>query len=302
MIEIQSFQTTHLPQLRELLNLHVEALVPGWTLTDDYIHARLQSDPGQYVIGPWVAERQTLCAIQRDRVVGAAHLLRYGSKETVGESYRGAVDVAWFVFYLGEDDTAQTLLDTCHHQMDTWSATRRFAWDSGLSVPVCGGIPDVWPHIRDVLYRDGYRPSTEHREAVFGGTLHQIPLPSAPPADGMTIRRTVRNDRGVGYSAFIDDQEVGYCQFTADLTDGGRRPALRGWAELSELHVNEEWRRRGVATWLICHMVQWLRLAGCDRIIFSVTADDEAAAAGPFYRSIGWDAITRFENGWQRLD
>jgi GNAT superfamily N-acetyltransferase len=254
------------------------------------------------VIGPWVAERQTLCAIQRDRVVGAAHLLRYGTEEPVGESYHGAVDLAWFIFYPGETDAAQALLDACHHQMDEWSATRRFAWDSGLSVPVCGGIADVWPHLREVLVSAGYRPSTDHREAAFGGTLHQTPAPGISPVEGMTIRRIVRGDSGVGYSAFIDGQEVGYCQFTADLTEGGTRPALRGWAELTELQVSEAWRRRGIATWLMSHMVDWLRLAGCDRIVFSVTAEDEAAAAGPFYRSLVWDAITRFEHGWERPD
>ena len=71
-ITIQPFQPEHLPQLRDLINLHVEAIVPGWALADDYIHARLQSNPGQYVIDPWVAERQTVCAISRDRVVAAA--------------------------------------------------------------------------------------------------------------------------------------------------------------------------------------------------------------------------------------
>ncbi len=39
--------------------------------------------------------------------------------------------------------------------------------------------------------------------------------------------------------------------------------------------------------------VAWLRLAGCDRIVFNVAAPDEAAGAGRFYRRFGWDVFVR---------
>jgi hypothetical protein len=44
--------------------------------------------------------------------------------------------------------------------------------------------------------------------------------------------------------------------------------------------------------------VEWLRLAGCDRIAFSVDAGDEGRGAGRFYERFGWKAISRMEVGW----
>lgn len=75
-------------------------------------------------------------------------------------------------------------------------------------------------------------------------------------------------------------------------------PALRGWAELSAMFVQEMWRGRGIGTWLVQHAVAWLRVAGCDRIVLSCAAEDEAAGAGRFYRRFGWEVFTRLQDGW----
>ena len=66
------------------------------------------------------------------------------------------------------------------------------------------------------------------------------------------------------------------------------------------MHVRETDRRRGIGTWLVRHAVAWLRLAGCERVLVSVTHDDEHAGAGDFYRQFGWDVLTREVNGWRR--
>jgi GNAT superfamily N-acetyltransferase len=85
---------------------------------------------------------------------------------------------------------------------------------------------------------------------------------------------------------------------SAVLTEGGAVPALRGWAELSAMFVQEMWRGRGIGTWLVQHAVAWLRVAGCDRIVLSCAAEDEAAGAGRFYRRFGWEVFTRLQDGW----
>jgi GNAT superfamily N-acetyltransferase len=93
---------------------------------------------------------------------------------------------------------------------------------------------------------------------------------------------------------------VGHCECSADLTGGGALPALTGWGELGELHVVEGWRNRGVGAWLVQHAAAWLRLAGCERVVLAVTAEDEAAGAGRFYQRQGWKALARVRMGWQR--
>jgi GNAT superfamily N-acetyltransferase len=73
-----------------------------------------------------------------------------------------------------------------------------------------------------------------------------------------------------------------------------------GWAEGWDLLVHEDFRRRGLGTWLVRHAVTWLRLAGCERLLVSVTEQDELAGAAEFYRRLGWDVLTRGVNGWRR--
>jgi len=108
----------------------------------------------------------------------------------------------------------------------------------------------------------------------------------------MTIRRTVGRF-GARFSALLGERELGGCECAVDLDRGGTLPALRGWAELSEVHVAEGWRNRGVGSWLVGTAADWLGLCGRDRVVLVVDEDDERAGAGPFYRRFGWGVLAR---------
>jgi hypothetical protein len=85
---IEPFRKPHLPQLQALVNSHAGAVVPGWAVPAAYIAELLVRDPGEYVTDSWVVERVTLCAVERDRVVAAAHLLRYDDGPQVRDAMR----------------------------------------------------------------------------------------------------------------------------------------------------------------------------------------------------------------------
>lgn len=295
---ITPYHPDHLPELRSLVNHHLNAVMPGWSLPTVYIEQHLTRNPRQPIIDPWVTERQTLVVVEKQRVVAATHLLRYGMDEAVGEHYWGAGDVAWLLAWNEHRAEATALLHAVQQQMERWNAARIFAWDSHLPTPIVTGIPDVWPHLHQVFRQAGFEPMPERSEALYGGWLRQIPLPVAPPVDGMAIQRTARRMWGVGFTVWLGDQEIGHCECVADLTEGGAVPSFRGWAELGELFIQEGWRGRGVGRWLVQHVVEWLRLAGCDRIVLSCAQDDEAAGAGRFYRRLGWDVFSRLQDGW----
>lgn len=74
---IEPLRDTHLFQVQLLINRHLSAIVPGWALPEAFIAGNLQRNPSENIIDPWVRERVTLCALQRQCVVAAAHLLRY---------------------------------------------------------------------------------------------------------------------------------------------------------------------------------------------------------------------------------
>jgi GNAT superfamily N-acetyltransferase len=298
-MQIQPFdENEHLFAVQNIINRHVEAVVPGWTISPHVILQSMQRNHHQPIIDPWVIERKTLCAVHNGRLLAAAHLLRYGDGESVGEWYKNGGDVAWFVAWPDEPEAGAALLATAREQMITWGVKSVAAWDSSLPGAHVSGLPECWSHIRALLVDTGFERIHPRHEAIFGGWLTTIAPPDASPIPGVELRRRMQTPYGVSFTAFLDDKAIGWCQVIADLTHGGEIPTLRGWAELSEMYVQEAWRNRDIGSWLVKHAVEWLRLAGCDRIALSVDSEDEARGAGRFYERFGWKPLSRLEIGW----
>ena len=98
-IEVRPFRRDDREQLTGLVNAHVAAVVPGMSVSVNRVMSQLEREPGEFIVDPWVRERATLVAGQRRRIVAAAHLLRYAADESVGESYRDAGEIRWFLFW-----------------------------------------------------------------------------------------------------------------------------------------------------------------------------------------------------------
>jgi hypothetical protein len=96
-LEVRPFRRADRDQLTDLVNMHVAAVVPGVSVSVNTVLSDLERQPGEFITDPWVAERTTLVAEQREYVVAAAHLLRYRADAEVGESYRDAAEINWFV-------------------------------------------------------------------------------------------------------------------------------------------------------------------------------------------------------------
>jgi GNAT superfamily N-acetyltransferase len=294
---VEWFRPEHLPQVRALVNCHLNAAVPGWSLPEAFIASRLEREPEEDVVDPWVVQRTTLCAVQRDRVVAAAHLLRYGDDERTSEAYRAVGEIAWLLAWPGAEQAGVELLAAAREQLVAWKIREQWAAGGGLPVPVLSGVPDAWPHVAAILAGAGFRPTPERAEAIYGGELTGVPAPSAPPMAGLRLRRAVE-DTTVRFAAALGDREVGVCECDLDLTLGGARPALSGWAELANLQVEPDRRGQGIGTWLVGRAVAWLRLGRCERIVLSTAIDEETAGSGRFYRRLGWTLLTRLERAW----
>jgi len=290
------YLSERLPGLQMLINAHLEMAIPGWALPAEYIAERLMRHPEQHILDPWVVERQTLLSVEADRILAAVHLLRYGDGDEVALDYRNAGDIAWLLFAPGAEDAGRELLAAARQQMRQWGVRVTYAWDTGLPVPLCSGIPDVWPHIRD-LFADAGFTADGGVEYIFGGELDAIPAPAVAPADGLCVQSAVS---GVETTFILrhNDEYIGRCECVADLTQDGCLPAFAGWGKLEALEVAAPWRTLGLGRWLVQHAVAWLREMDCARIAFSVTPDDDARGAGRFYRRFGWDRWLTFEKGW----
>jgi GNAT superfamily N-acetyltransferase len=149
-----------------------------------------------------------------------------------------------------------------------------------------------------MLREAGFERLNGREEAIYAGPLTFLEAVMEPPIPGMTLQRKVGGE-ATRFTAIVEGMEIGHGDCVEELTLGGTLPALRGWAELTELWIEPAWRDRGVGSWIVSHIVDWLLFARCDRIVLFVDADDEAAGAGRFYNRWGWTPFARRTIGWK---
>ena len=95
MIETRLLSRSDRDQVARLVNAHIAAVLPGVAVPTAALLGQLEREPGEYIVDPWVVERQALVAVQRERVVAAASLKRYGNDAArITESYCDAVAAA----------------------------------------------------------------------------------------------------------------------------------------------------------------------------------------------------------------
>src|ERR1035438_6047534 len=98
-IQVRPFRRSDLDQLTQLMNAHIQAVVPGLGVSVSTALASLERQPGEFIEDPWVSERVTLVAEQQHRVAAAAHLLRYFADDRAGQAARDAGAIGWFLFW-----------------------------------------------------------------------------------------------------------------------------------------------------------------------------------------------------------
>jgi len=313
-IEVRRFHRRDRDQLTGLVNAHAAAVVPGMGVSVATVLGQLEREPGEFIVDPWVSERVTLVAEQRDRIAAAALLLRYASDDRVSPSYRGIGDIRWLLFWpeapasgnpywTNATEAAEKLIAACIGQLDEWGVASQ---EAGGELPVPGvyGVPEQWPHIRALYERAGFR-HTGHTEVVYLIRVEDLPHPAAPPLAGLALRRSV-GINGTRLSAVLGGEVIGYIELEI-LEEGERLPRHGRWADLGNLHVAQQHRRRGVATWLLDQAGDWLRLAQVERLLTYawLEGQDETGQSYDDYRAFltasGFLELTRTQRVWTRM-
>ena len=299
-IEVRPFRRSDREQLTALVNAHAAAVVPGASVSVNTVMSQLEREPGEFIVDPWVSERATLAAEQRRRVAAAAHLLRYAADVPVSEAYRGAGEIRWFVcwpeasYWPDSRDAGDALVAACVAQLDRWGVAKQYA-DGTLPVPGVYGVPEQWPHVRAAYERSGF-VHEGHTEIVYLACVDELPRPCVPPLDRLALRRSLCIN-GTRFSAVLGDDLAGYVE--VDLReDAGRLPRHPGWADIGNLHVAEQFRRRGVATWLLAQAAEWLRLARVERVLDYAWPEQEDCTG--FLEKTGFGELTRTKVRWRR--
>jgi GNAT superfamily N-acetyltransferase len=303
-IEIRPFHRRDRDQLTDLVNAHVEAVLPGVSVSPNAVLSQLEREPDEIVVDPWVATRHTLVAIRRDRLVAAVHLRTYADEERVAPDYRAAGEFLWLLFWPGRNPeeaadmaAAADALAAAGIAALEEAAVARIHGDGSLPAPATYGVPDVWPHVAAALRRAGF-VAGPRTETILVADVADLPRPGDPPLPELELHVAL-GGRGTRFSAVLDGTVVGIHEVQTDLTAGGTRSRLAGWADVWELHVDAAHRRRGIGTWLVGHAADRLRLARSDRLL-AYTVPGEDAGELPFLRRMGFRELTRTTRGWIR--
>lgn len=311
-IEVRPFRRRDRDQLADLVNGHAAAVVPGLGVSVSALLSELEREPGEFIVDPWVSERVTLVAEQRDRIAAAAHVLRYAADERVAPGYANGAVIRWLLFWPAapagnprwQDATeaAERLIAACIRQLDEWCVTSQSA-EGELPVRGVYGVPEQWPHIRALYERAGF-VHDGHTEIVYLARVANLPRRARPPVAGLSVRRSV-GINGTRLSAMLGEQAIGYIE--VEIFDDGERLARHGgWADVGNLHVVDEYQRRGVGTWLFGQAAEWLELAGVDRLLDYAYQEgqDETGQRYDGYRALlaacGFRELTRTRRGWTR--
>ena len=297
-MEIRAFHRGDRDQLTELVNAHLSAVVPGWAVSVSALLAQLEREPAEYVVDPWVVDRAALVGIRRDRVVAGAYLKRYSSDARVSAECAGAGEIAWLVCWPHAIDAGHALAAACVQHLDRWQVARQYA-EGALPTPANYGVPEAWPHVEACLRQAGFDDRDGRTEILCAGSLDLAGEPGPPPIPGVVLLRGVSN-LSTQFAAELEGKRIGYVNVRADLTRGGTLSCLAGWADMWEIEVEPEYRRRGVATWLVRQAVAWLRLGGATRMLAPAAPDMPTPDLERFWACFGWHEIARTRRGWRR--
>ncbi len=306
MLEVRPFARSDRDGLTSLANRHIAAVLPGGAVPVASLLSQLERDAHEPIVDPWVIDRHTVVAVNRDRLVAAAYLKRYGTDQRVSDTYRDIAEIDWLIVDPRELDAGRAVIDAAKQHLATW---RGREWGADGNLPCLGiyGIPDAWPHVQQLLREAGFDDEDGGQiEVVFAGDLAPIDPPGPAPIDGLAVRRVV-GSLGTSFEAVLEGTVVG--TFEVEDFYGATNASLTRWADEANHWVHPDHRRQGIGSWLFRHGCEWLRLGGKDRLLaYAVErwgrgaqpTEGTAAEWGPYYERFGLKPITRTRRGWHR--
>ncbi|MCM2389822.1 N-acetyltransferase [Streptomyces albipurpureus] len=297
-LHVRTFHREDRDQLTTLINVHAAAVVPGAVASVNTVLSSLERSPEEFVTDPWIAERATLVAEHAGRIVAAAHLVRYANDPDVSEDYRDTGHIVWFLHHPsvaedpGTEQAPDLLMAACFAQFNRWHVSSRHA-DGRLPIPGVYGVPDQWPHIREVLERAGFVQLGE-TEILFLARVADLPAPAPAPLPGLTLRRTL-GVLGTRLSAVVDAEEIAYIELDTTLDRPERHVRSGGMADVSDLELPQD-AHPDLLPWLLGQARAWLTLCGAGRLLAYATHDEKEEIEGMLRH--GFVELTRTARGW----
>jgi GNAT superfamily N-acetyltransferase len=189
------------------------------------------------------------------------------------------------------------LMRVAVERLDGWAPTSTHL-EISLPAPLAYGIHDAWPHLATLARDAGFSDADGRTEVQLVTAVDSIG-PTETPVEGLVLRRRL-HAFGAAFTAILDGREIGLLEVDDDFTRHGSMLRNDGWADISNMQVDKEFRCRGVATWLLGHAAVWLRLGGSRNLIGYLSEDELGSAEHEWYLAKGFVELNRTRRGWTR--
>ena len=182
----------------------------------------------------------------RARVRGRPSAALRRGRARVNECYRNLGEIRWLVFGPQNEGAARRAARAPACVSQRTGRSRATAADMSLPCPCCYGVPDCWPHLRELLVRNGFRHEGQ-TEVILVADVADLPAGVAVPLAGLDrcAARSAGRGRRRAPRRPPRRRAVGFADLSTDLTTAARSPRLAGWGELDSLYVSEAFRPPG---------------------------------------------------------
>ena len=242
-ISIRPFQRRDRDQVTALANAHLAAVLPGLIVSANALLAQFEREPDEYVVDPWVAERACWSPRQRTTCSPRPYWSATAPRTPVGPGlpWRRRDPLAALLPESDGPGRRHPAAARLPGRVPPLAGPREFA-NGALPAPGAYGVPDVWPHIR---------PCSPEPDSLTAGARRCSPSGSPNCRESVPRRgRRLRIARSVAalgtrFAALGPRPESGYCDVDSMLGEPGRFAAGQRLADIGNLWVEPEFRRRG---------------------------------------------------------
>lgn len=291
-IVVREFSRSDRDQLTGLVNLHVSSVLPGVALSTNVVLSQLEREPGELIVDPWVVQRCCMVAVEDEAVVAACLLHRFSGDAKVREGYRSAAEIRWLVVAPSAMRAGEQLLGTALDNARSWHPSRIYA-DGCLPAPGCYGVPDSWPHVRQLLVTAGFE-GPDRSETVLVARCRDL---LGNQVEGAEVRRSV-GVLGARFDLVADRGHLGYIEVGEIDQALARSETATTWTDVGNLFATEPNSLESVMPALMSAAADWLLLGGVERLIDYYADDVHPPEYLAILHRLGFVPLTTNQRGW----
>jgi ribosomal protein S18 acetylase RimI-like enzyme len=214
----------------------------------------------------------------------------FAAVQQLGQDEAGVLQAAITPLFFTDDAAGQALLEACEGHVRQGDAERILAFPAAhgkCPIPSYNsgwdGLSDRIPTTMRLLARNGYTPY--YRELHLTCDFERFPPRSDAVPDGIMLEEET-DEHGVALHAVVNGRKAGTCGYNT-LQRLSDEPAAARWGYVGWLGVEEPFRRRGIARYLITSAMARMQTQGCEGCWLTTGADNWPAQ--PLYLSLGFE-------------